>query len=47
LREFVEVKCDMDTREECFVECFDAVSGEEEDSAVILDVAEADRICVS
>ena len=27
LREFVEVKRDVDTREECFVECFDAVGG--------------------
>ena len=29
------------------IECFDAVGGEEEDAAVILDVAEANRICVS
>ena len=37
----------MDTREECFIERFDAVGGEEEDAAVIFDMAEANRICVS
>ena len=37
----------MDTREECFIESFDAVGGEKEDAAVILDMAEANRICVS
>ena len=35
----------MDTREECFIERFDAVGGE--DAAVIFDMAEANQICVS
>ena len=38
---------DVDAREECFIECLDTVGGEEKDAAVILDVAEANRICVS
>ena len=36
----MEMKCDVDTGEESFVECFDAVGGEEEDATVILDVTE-------
>ena len=47
LCEFAEVERDVDTRKECFIERFDAVGGEEEDAAVILDMAEANRICVS
>lgn len=42
LREFLEVEGDVDTGEEGFVECFDAVGGEEEDAAVVFDVAEED-----
>jgi len=47
LCEFAEVERDVDAREECFIERFDAVGGNEENTAVILDVAEANRICVS
>jgi len=47
LCELAEVERDVDAREECFIECLDTVGGEEKDAAVILDVAEANRICVS
>ena len=40
LGEFLEVEGDVDTGEEGFVEGFDAVGGEEEDAAVVFDVAE-------
>jgi hypothetical protein len=38
---------DVDTREECFIKFFDTVGGEEEDAVVILNMVEANRICVS
>ena len=41
LRELLEVQRDVDTGEEGFVECLDAVCGEEEDAAVVFDVAKA------
>jgi hypothetical protein len=47
LCEFAEMERDVDAREECFIEGFDAAGGKEEDAAVILDVAEANLICVS
>ena len=34
----------MDTGEEGFVECFDAVGGEEEDTTIVLDVTETRKI---
>ena len=37
----------MDMQEECFIKFFDTVGGEEEDAVVILNMAEANRICVS
>ena len=37
LCEFAEVERDVDAREECFIERFDAVGGNEENTAVILD----------
>ena len=40
-REFVEVQRNVDAREERLVEGLDAVRGEEEDAAVVLDVAQA------
>ena len=43
LRERLEVQGNVDTAEERFVECLDAVGGEEEDTAVILDMAEANK----
>jgi len=43
LRERLEVQGNVDTAEERFVECLDAVGGEEENTTVVLDVAEADK----
>ena len=40
LRKLVEMEGDVDTREEGFIECFDTIGGEEEDTAVVLDVTE-------
>ena len=34
----------MDTGEEGFVECFDTIGGEEEDTTIVLDVTET-KIC--
>jgi len=41
LGELMEVQRNVDAREEGFVECLDAVRGEEEDAAVVFDMAKA------
>ena len=40
LRKVAEMERDVDTREERFVEYFDTIGGEEEDTTVVLDVTE-------
>jgi hypothetical protein len=43
MREIVEMEGYVDTGEEGFVECFDAVGGEEEDTAIVFDVTETNK----
>ena len=40
-RELLEVERDVDAREEGFIKSLDAVGGEEEDTTVVLDMAQA------
>lgn len=43
LGEGLEVQGNVDTAEERFIECLHAVGGEEENTAVVLNVAEANK----
>ena len=38
------MKRDVDTGEEGFIECFDTIGSQEEDTAVVLDVTETKKI---